>query len=172
MKNEIVIGYKDLSIIHDEEQDIDIETEVELLKNSTLNELANEEYKYTYIKLTVANTSEMDSCSGFEITFSSSTFDEVNFTFAISNGTSDIYSEEITIRNTSDSLNPYTFFNDKIGIALNEGDNIFFKFYNLEEKIKVSNIIVLGKDRDEEYEDLYDDDYFDNLDDETNNEGE
>ena len=149
------IAYKTFETIHDEELNQDITTEVIIPKTITLSELNTSYYKYTFIKLKINDTSEMESCAGFDICFTTLSNEEVSFTFEIANGKNVIYSQEITLN--EENNNSYEFYNDELKIALYSGDNIFFNFINLDEKIKVYDIIILGKDSEIDDEELYDD---------------
>ncbi len=149
------ITYKTFETIHDEELNQDITTEVIIPKTITLSELNTSYYKYTSIKLKINDTSEMESCAGFDICFTTLSNEEVSFTFEIANGKNVIYSQEITLN--EENNNSYEFYNDELKIALYSGDNIFFNFINLDEEIKVYDIIIIGKDSEIDDEDLYDD---------------
>ena len=149
------ITYKAFETIHDEELNQDITTEVIIPKTITLSELNTSYYKYTSIKLKINDTSEMESCAGFDICFSTLSNEEVSFIFEIANGKNVIFSQEITLN--EENNNSYEFYNDELKIALYSGDNIFFNFINLDEEIKVYDIIILGKDSEIDDEELYDD---------------
>ena len=151
-----VINYKIIeSQIDDETHQ---EKEVEIIKKETINfnDLSNHYHKYTSIEFKINNTSEMDSSCGFDLWFSTLSSKDVNFTFEITNGFNTIYSQNISL--TNDNEYKFNFYYDELKISLNAGDNIFFNFINLDEEIKVYDIIILGKDSEIDDDELYNDD--------------
>ena len=98
----------------------------------------------------------MDSSCGFDLWFSTLSSKDVNFTFEITNGFNTIYSQNISL--TNDNEYKFNFYYDELKISLNAGDNIFFNFINLDEEIKVYDIIILGKDSEIDDDELYNDD--------------
>ena len=148
------ISYKVFEIQHDEEQDIDIEVEVIKTETINFNQFSSLYKKYTSIKFEIANTSEMDSACGFDLYFESLENHDISFNFEISNGRTALYSNEITIKKDEE----YELYFDDLGFTLSNGDIIYFNFSNLEYEIKVRDILIIGKEKEDSDEDLYSED--------------